>query len=72
MAEDAGLTPYDVYELIDEFGQEYYRWNTTLEIMEWYKDGEWVTHGWTPASLMRYRDSFKDVTLNVVTEDDVR
>ena len=50
----------------------YYRWNGELQIMEWYKDGAWVTHGWTPASLMRYRDSFSDVTLNVVTEDEVR
>lgn len=72
MGADAGLTPYDIYELIDEFGQEYYRWNGELQIMEWYKDGAWVTHGWTPASLMRYRDSFSDVTLNVVTEDEVR
>lgn len=72
MGEATGLTPYDVYELIDDFGQEYYRWNGELQIMEWYKDGEWMTHGWTPASLMRYRDAFDDVSLNVVTEDDIR
>jgi hypothetical protein len=70
--ESVPVTPYDIYELIDEFGQEYYRWNGELQIMEWFKDGEWVTHGWTPASLMRYRDAFADVSLSVVTEDDVR
>lgn len=66
------MTKYDVYELIDEIGMAYYRWNTDLEIMEWWVDGKWKTHGWTPHSLMRYASFYQDATLNVVTEDDVR
>lgn len=66
------MTKYDVYELIDDIGQSYYRWNTDLEVMEWWVDGKWRTHRWTPRSLMRYADTYDDATLNVVTEDDVR
>lgn len=66
------LDQWDYYELIDEFGQAYYRWDAELERMEWMVDGEWLPHRWTPASLLRYEEMFGDVTLNVVTSDDVR
>jgi hypothetical protein len=66
------MTKYDVYELIDEIGQAYYRWDTEKARMEWWVDGQWKRHDWTPRSLRRYAETYDDATLNVVTEDDVR
>lgn len=66
------MEPYDYYELIDEFGQEYFRWDTNLGTMERYQDGKWHSHGWSPRSLRDYADSWDDATLTVVTADDVR
>ena len=66
------LEQYDYYELLDEIGQAYYRWDTKMGVMEWWVEGEWKTHGWTPRSLRTYAERYDDATLNVVTADDVR
>ncbi len=66
------LEQWDYYELIDDIGQAYYRWDAEQERMEWLVDGEWIVHHWTPASLLRYDEMYDDVTLTVVTADDVR
>lgn len=67
------LDRWDYYELIDEIGQSYYRWDAELEMMEWWcgEDG-WRAHGWTPGSLLRYAETYDDANVTVVTEDDVR
>jgi hypothetical protein len=67
------MEKYDYYELIDDLGTSYYRWDTNLEMMEMYDpDLGWTQHGWTPASLHRWLDLCPDAVLNVVTADDVR
>ena len=66
------MEKYDYYELIDDLGTSYYRWDSDLELMEAWYDGEWHVHGWTVASLHRWLDLCPDAVLNVVTADDVR
>jgi hypothetical protein len=67
------LERWDYFELIDDIGQTYYRWDAERSVMEWWCGSEgWCSHGWTPGSLMRYVETYDDATLTVVTEDDVR
>lgn len=67
------LASWAYYELIDEIGQTYYRWDEDRGMMEWWCGSEgWCSHGWNLGSLTRYAETYEDASVTEVTEDDVR